>query len=121
MPAPSNSKKKQAEARGRLAEIVAVLFLVLKGYRILATRFRAAGGEIDIVARQRGVLIFVEVKQRPTTEDARLAVTTTNQRRIKSAADAWLAKRARRSDVPLRYDIIAISPQALRHFRDAFR
>ncbi len=121
MPAPSNSKRKSAERKGRLAEFAATLFLALKGYRILAQRFRAQGGEIDIVTRKRDGLVFVEVKFRPSAEEARLAVTPSNQRRIKTAAGGWLAQHERRIDVPMRYDIVALSPRGLRHFRDAFR
>lgn len=113
--------RRQAEARGRWAETLAAAFLALKGYRILARRFVSSGGEIDLVARKSGTLVFVEVKLRPSTEEARLAVTPQNQRRIKAAGSAWLARRARSMDVAMRYDIIAVSPRGLRHFRDAFR
>ncbi|MEO1658217.1 MAG: YraN family protein [Pseudomonadota bacterium] len=121
MPAPSSSKRRKAERTGRLAETVAALLLVLKGYRVLHLRFQATGGEIDIVARRGGYLVFAEVKFRKTTEEARLAVTPGNQKRIKAAADAYLARKARRLDQPLRYDIIAISPYSVNHIRDAFR
>ncbi|MEM6913257.1 MAG: YraN family protein [Pseudomonadota bacterium] len=121
MPAPSSSKRRQAERSGRAAEVIAAVLLTIKGYRLLTTRFKAAVGEIDIVARRGGTLIFVEVKLRKTTEEARLAVTTSNQRRIKAAADAYLARRASRTDLPLRYDIIAMSPYSINHIRDAFR
>jgi putative endonuclease len=120
MPAPSPSRTK-AERRGRLAESLAALLLTLKGYRVLDMRFKARGGEIDIVARKRGVLIFTEVKLRADLETARLAVTTTNQSRIKSAAAAYLARHHRRLDHPLRYDIVAVSPRGVRHIKDAFR
>ena len=121
MPAPSNFKRRKAERAGRIAETVAAVLLLLKGYRLLATRFQAPGGEIDIVARKNGTLVFVEVKLRKTTEEARLAVTFTNQKRIKAAADSYLAHKERRLDHPLRYDIIAISPNFVNHIRDAFR
>lgn len=121
MPAPSSSKRRQAERRGRWAETAAALLLVAKGYRLLNMRFQASGGEIDIVAQRGQSLVFVEVKLRKTTEDARLAVTEKNQRRIKAAADAYLARKARRLDQPLRYDIIAMSPYSVNHIRDAFR
>lgn len=121
MPAPSKSRKRTAELRGRVAEGVAALWLRAKGYRILSMRFRAQGGEIDIVAQKGGALVFAEVKLRPTIEEARLAVTPGNQRRIRAAADSWLALRERRADVPMRYDIVAVCPRGLRHFRDAFR
>ncbi|MEM9284299.1 MAG: YraN family protein [Pseudomonadota bacterium] len=121
MPAPLSSKRRKAERRGRIAEAIAALVLVAKGYRLLTKRFQASGGEIDIVAKRGGTLVFVEVKFRRSAEEARLAVTYGNQMRIKSAADAYLARKARRLDEPLRYDIIAMSPYSINHIRDAFR
>ncbi|MEO1042674.1 MAG: YraN family protein [Pseudomonadota bacterium] len=121
MPGPLSSKRRQAERAGRTAEFVGGLFLVLKGYRLLQSRFQSPVGEIDIVARRGSTLVFVEVKLRKTAEEARLAVTPQNQRRIKAAADTYLARKARRLDVPLRYDIIAMSPYSINHIRDAFR
>ena len=55
-------------ARGLVAEGIAAWVLRLKGYRVLATRYRTPLGEIDIVARRGKVLAFVEVKARPTVE-----------------------------------------------------
>ncbi|NNU16122.1 YraN family protein [Parvularcula sp. ZS-1/3] len=121
MPAPSRSRRQEAERQGRIAETLATILLMLKGYRILAQRFRAQGGEIDIVAKKSGTLIFVEVKKRTSTEAARLSVTPRNQQRIRAAANQWLARKAKRIDVPIRYDIVAAGTFSLRHFRDAFR
>lgn len=123
MPAPSTSKnrRQKAEAKGRLAETAAAMLLRLKGYRILAQRYVAPGGEIDIIARKSGTLVFVEVKLRQSLEDARLAVTPRNQSRLRSAANSWIAQRERRVDVDMRYDIIAATPRSIAHFRDAFR
>ncbi|GGY37485.1 YraN family protein [Parvularcula lutaonensis] len=121
MPAPSSSRRRSAEKAGRLAETLAALFLVAKGYRLLAQRFVARGGEIDLVTRKAGTLVFVEVKLRRTLEEARLAVTPRNAARIRAAADAYLARKALRTDLPLRYDIVAVSPRGIRHIRDAFR
>src|SRR5436309_14565303 len=55
---------------GLSAEARAVTWLTAKGYRILARRFRSPYGEIDIVARRRNLLAFVEVKARATLDDA---------------------------------------------------
>jgi len=53
------------------------MFLIAKGYRILARRFKTPFGEIDIVARRRGILVFVEVKARASADDAVENVTPT--------------------------------------------
>src|SRR5437868_1086111 len=73
------------------AESRAAAYLIAKGYRILARRFRTPVGEIDIVARRRDVLVFVEVKARAKLDDAAEAVTDRGKRRITAAAEAWLA------------------------------
>ena len=60
---------------GLSAESRAAALLMAKGYRILAKRFRTPYGEIDIVARKRNLLVFVEVKARASLDDAAYAVT----------------------------------------------
>ena len=60
---------------GLSAESRAAAYLMAKGYRILAKRFRTPHGEIDIVAKRRNLIAFVEVKARATLDDAAFAVT----------------------------------------------
>src|ERR1041384_3668442 len=76
---------------GLSAESRAAAYLIAKGYRIVARRFRTPVGEIDIVARRRGVLVFVEVKARATLDDAAYSVLPRQRRRVAEAAGAWLA------------------------------
>ena len=59
-----------------------------KGYRILAKRFRTPHGEIDLVAKRRNLVAFVEVKARATLDEAAFAVTPRQQARIINAAQA---------------------------------
>src|SRR3954449_3708043 len=75
---------------GVSAESRAAAFLMAKGYRILEKRFRTRYGEIDIIARRRNLLAFIEVKARATLDEAAYAVTTRQQARIIEAAQAWL-------------------------------
>ena len=77
---------------GLSAESRAAMFLIAKGYRILARRFKTPFGEIDIVARRRGALVFVEVKARGRADEAAEAVTERGRRRIVGAAELWLAR-----------------------------
>jgi putative endonuclease len=65
----------EAFRTGLSAETQAAAVLIAKGYRILARRFRTPHGEIDIVARRRNLLAFVEVKARTNLDDAAYAVT----------------------------------------------
>src|SRR6202165_6265003 len=60
---------------GISAESRAAAFLIAKGYRIAARRWRSPVGEVDIVARRRNVLVFVEVKARNHLDDAAYSVT----------------------------------------------
>lgn len=113
--------RRRAERRGRFSEYVAALYLLLKGYRIVALRHRTRLGEIDIIARKRDLVIFVEVKARRDERAAVDAVGYAAQRRIRAASDLWLARQAQYARLSQRYDIIAVRPGRLpRHFQDAF-
>src|SRR5438309_8730813 len=74
---------------GLSAESRAAAYLIAKGFRILARRWRSPLGEIDIVARRRDLLIFVEVKARASLDEAAESVTGRQKRRIVGAAEAW--------------------------------
>ena len=80
---------------GLSAESRAAAFLIAKGFRILARRWSSPVGEIDIVARRRHLLVFVEVKARETLDDAAWSVTERQRARIVAAAEAWLARLCR--------------------------
>ena len=86
-------QREAAEARGRRAEALAAWWLRAKGYSILARRVKLPVGEIDLVAEKRGVIAFIEVKERATLEDAMGAVTPGAWRRIARAAETWMAQR----------------------------
>ena len=106
---------------GLSAETRAAGYLMAKGYRILAKRFRTPHGEIDIVAKRRNLLAFVEVKARATLDDAAFAVTARQQARIIDAAQAWLMAHPEHADFDLRFDAILIAPHHLpRHLLAAF-
>lgn len=75
-------KREAAEARGRRAEALAAWWLRAKGYMILSRRVRLAVGEIDLVARKGDVIVFIEVKERATLDDAPGCVTPAAWRRI---------------------------------------
>lgn len=104
----------QALARGRAAEWVAALTLMLKGYRILARSFRVSGGELDIVALspfwQPRMVVFVEVRARGTIEGAAESVGATKRNRVAWAASQFCAKRRRLTEIPWRFDLILVAP-----------
>jgi putative endonuclease len=113
--------RRRAEKRGHAAEYLAAVFLMLKGYRILALRYRTKVGEIDIIARKRDLVAIIEVKARSTEMVAIEAVSASSQNRIRSAADIWLSRRPDAVGLSMRFDVIAILPWRLpRHFKAAF-
>jgi putative endonuclease len=106
---------------GISAESRAAALLIAKGYRILARRWKSPVGEIDIVARRRALLVFVEVKARDTLDDAAWAVSERQRRRIIAAAEAWLARNADDRIQDIRFDAMLVAPGRIpRHIPAAF-
>src|SRR5438552_1539305 len=106
---------------GLSAESRAAVYLMAKGYRILAKRFRTPHGEIDIVAKRRNLIAFVEVKARASLDEAAFAVTLRQQARIIDAAQAWLVAHPEHAEFELRFDAVLIAPRSLpRHLLAAF-
>lgn len=106
---------------GISAETRAAAYLIAKGYRILAKRYRTPHGEIDIVARRRNLIAFVEVKARASLDDAAYAVTPRQQSRIINAAQGWLVAHPEHAEFDLRFDAMLIAPRSLpRHVLAAF-
>jgi putative endonuclease len=119
--AAAQKQRRMAVLRGHLSEYLAALSLLLKGYRIVALRFRSKSGEVDIIARRGDLIAFVEVKARRITGDAVYAVDPATQRRIRGASRDWIARQPDSASLSYRYDIIAVSPGRWpRHFADAF-
>ena len=123
-PAPKSDADPERQIAFRFgisAESRAAAFLVAKGFRILARRWRSPVGEIDIVARRGALLIFVEVKARHTLDDAAEAVTERQRGRIIAAAEAWLATYPDPSVQDMRFDAVLVAPSKMpRHIPGAF-
>jgi putative endonuclease len=118
---PAAPERIAAFRTGLSAEARAAAYLMAKGYRILAKRFRTPHGEIDLVAKRRNVVAFVEVKARATLDDAAYAVTARQQRRIIDAAQGWLMAHPEHAEFDLRFDAMLIAPRRLpRHLLAAF-
>ena len=106
---------------GISAESRAAAFLIAKGFRILARRWRSPLGEIDIVARRRHLLVFAEVKARASLAEAAESVDVRQRRRIAAAAEIWLATNPDKTIFDIRFDAILITPGKLpRHIPAAF-
>ncbi len=113
--------RRQRERWGRRAESIAAVWLVAKGYRLLARRVQTPGGEIDLVMRNRDTLVFVEVKARATLDSGLAALHPAAQRRCQAAA-RWLAPRFGWPGAAVRHDAMLIRPWALpRHLIGIWR
>jgi len=103
---------------GRTAEWAAAVWLMLKGYQVIGFRLKAAGAEIDILARKGRILALVEVKRRTTPEAALEALGPDQRRRLIRAGQDLISKRRAFADLDLRLDVVAFAPGRLpRHFR----
>lgn len=114
--------RRAAYRHGIAAELAAAILLILKGFRVLARRYRTPLGEIDLVVKRGKLVAFVEVKARPSRAEALEAVDRAAERRIVGAADLWLAKHPDAAGLLVRYDMVLVTPWRLpQHIPDAFR
>ncbi|NIX75986.1 YraN family protein [Microvirga terricola] len=97
--------------RGHRAETLALLFLLLKGYRPLARRYAAAGGEIDLIVMRGDTIAFVEVKARRAMDDALSAITATKRQRFSRAVRSWLSRNQWAEGKTWRADALFIAPR----------
>ncbi|MBV5317485.1 MAG: YraN family protein [Desulfobulbaceae bacterium] len=120
-------KKSDTATTGRLGETYAAEYLIRQGYEILEKNYRKQFGEVDIIARDRGTLVFIEVK----TRRSRLygapqeAVDFRKQRQLSRIAQEYLISR-HLQDAVARFDVIGITldqqnrPMQFDLIRDAF-
>lgn len=105
--------RRRGERAGRLAESLCALHLRLRGYVVLARRFRGPAGEVDIVARRGSTVVFVEIKLRRTLADALESLGPRQRRRIAATAEVFLASRPKLSELDARFDIMLVVPWRL--------
>jgi putative endonuclease len=104
---------------------MACAHLSAAGLRILARNYRCRAGEVDVVAEDRGTVVFVEVKERGGDSHGQAveAVTAAKRRRVVRAARMYAARHGL-SESPTRFDVVSIDwgPQGplVRHFAGAF-
>ncbi len=120
------ARGRRARRLGRWAEFLCVAQLTLSGWRILDRGHRLArgtgAGEIDIVARRGDTIAVIEVKARPTLDEAAAAISAQQRERLLRAAAAYLARRPALAQCTLRFDAMLVAPGALpRRIKDAWR
>lgn len=102
------NKRRQSYRVGIWAEFLSALYLWVRGYKILARRYKAPSGEIDLIARKANALVAVEVKARSDMSDALEAVSLQNRRRVENAVLLYVAQNPEYASFEIRFDIIAV-------------
>ena len=111
-----------ARRAGRRGEVLAALWLMAKGYRILGFRLKTPQAEIDLLAIRRGVLAVVEVKRRTSLLAALETVTFDQRERLRRAGANLAARRPALQGASVRLDLLALAPGKLpRHIPDAWK
>lgn len=111
----------RARREGRSAEVIAALWLIAHGWRIVGFRMPSPLGEIDLVARRGRTLAVIEVKRRRTLDEALEAVGARQRQRLRAAARALAARRPELAGLSVRLDLMALGPRRLpRHVVDAW-
>lgn len=108
--AAATLRRRRAHRAGHGAERLAVLYLRLKGWRILARRYTINGGEIDIVARRGRTIAFVEVKLRRSLEVAAGSIDGAKRRRMARAARAFASRQHAEAGLTYRADALFLAP-----------
>lgn len=115
-----DGERRKAYHRGLRAETIAACFLLLKGYRVLARRYKTPVGEIDLVVRRGRRIAFVEVKRRVTVQLCEASVTGQTRRRVRQAAHWWISRHERYQDFDQGFDIVFLAGYNLpRHLKNA--
>jgi putative endonuclease len=116
----------RSQAVGRNGEAVAAAYLEGEGWTILARNFRLGHKEIDLIARKRDTIAFVEVKSRSGTSFGHPldAITRAKRREIRAVAAAWIVRHGE-PGLHYRFDAISVFCEAhasrLEHLQDAWR
>ena len=118
----TDPKRVQAQKLGRWAEALVAWGLRLKGWRILARNYKTQVGELDLVAKRRNTLIFVEVKARSDQKTALESITTKQRGRIQRAAEQFLIHHPPLQVYDIRFDVALVTGfLRFKHLSDAWR
>ncbi len=107
---------------GNRYEQAAAELLEKKGFLILEKNYRCRLGEIDIIAIDKGTLVFAEVKYRKSDDSGfpEEAVSAQKKRRISRTAAYYCMEKDIKEDTDCRFDVIAIDKEEIRHYENAF-
>lgn len=110
---PPSPERRRRYRQGHAAERIAALFLVAKGYRVLARRAKTHLGEIDLIAVRGRRIAFVEVKARRSVATCEAAITPLLGARVRRAASLWLGRHPRYQQHEQGYDLVFVVPWRL--------
>ena len=111
-----------ARLSGRRGEVIAAIWLMAKGYRILGFRLKTPQAEIDLLAQRGRILAVVEVKRRTSLLAALETVSYDQRDRLRRAGADLAARRPALRDASVRLDLMALAPGKLpRHIPDAWK
>jgi putative endonuclease len=124
-PAPRRTAVRTPKQRaGDAAEDAAAKYLAAAGCRIVARNARYRDGEVDLIARERDVLVFVEVRMRVSLRfgGAAVSVNTLKQKRIARAAQHWLLAEYGERWPACRFDVVTVDGSGtIEWIRNAFQ
>ena len=103
-----------------MAETLAKIWLVAKGYRILAKRYKVGVGEIDLIAHKGGTLVAVEVKARRCLTKALESLTHQQKERIARAISLYVARHPKHHQDDIRLDFFLLMPWRVCHIKGAW-
>ena len=117
-----SARGRAARISGRRGEVLAAIWLLAKGYRILGFRLKTPQAEIDLLALRGKVLAVIEVKRRTSLLAALETVTFDQRDRLRRAGANLAARRPALAGASVRLDLIALAPGKLpRHIPDAWK
>ncbi len=112
---------KSSYKKGKIGEKIAVKFLENKGFSVITTNYRTSFGEIDIIAKDREYIVFIEVKLRNSLKNGlpREAVNKSKQKNIIAVAEKYIYEN-QMSNVDFRFDVIEVFENSVTHIENAF-
>lgn len=117
----AQKRRKKAYSFGHFAEWAAMVYMVFKGYRLIARRYKTPKGEIDLIMQKGHCTVFVEVKARKTHEAALFSLQPAQQQRIIDAATIFVGRRPEMAGRDMRFDFIVVSMrEGIHHILNAF-
>lgn len=115
------SRKQKSYRFGHYAEHVVVWYLRLRGYVVLARRYKSPFGEVDIIVRRGKTLVFVEVKARRNVQGGDDVLSPRQRERITRSALAFVSRYPRYADYAIRFDLVILTRGVcVQHIRHAW-